>query len=132
MYRVNGEGLSANILKQLDSWEQMITKHRDRFPELMAEWENPARAYQLRYLARRAVRLKNGKMAVSFVHRALATHKSIIFAEPNRTISTLGAAYLLRLLPISFYDRCESWGLKLAGLSHQIRIARDRFSVKFA
>ena len=132
LYRVNGEGLSAKILKQLDSWEQMIAKHRDRIPELMAEWENPARAYQLRYLARRAVRLKNGNMAVSLVNRALATDWSIIFAEPSRTILTLVAAYLLKLLPLSFYARCETWGLKLTGLMHQIRIARDRLSFKFA
>ena len=132
LYRVNAAGLSANILKQLDSWEQMITKHHVRFPELMAEWENLARAYQLRYLARRAVRLKDGDMAVSLVNQALATHWSIIFAEPSRTILTLGAAYLLKLLPLSFYDRCETLGLKLTGLMHQMQIVRDRFKLKYA
>ena len=132
LYRVNGEGLSANILKQLDSWEQMITKHRDRLPELVAAWENPARAYQLRYLARRAVRLKNGNMAVKLVNRALATHSSIIFAEPSRTILTLVAAYLLNFLPLAVYARFETWGLKLTGLMHQIQIVRDRLNFKFA
>lgn len=132
LYRVNGEGLSANILKQLDSWEQMISKHRDRLPELVAAWENPARAYQLRYLARRAVRLKNGNMAVKLVNRALATHSSIIFAEPSRTILTVIAAYLLNFLPLAVYERFETWGLKLTGLMHQIQIVRDRLNFKFA
>jgi glycosyltransferase involved in cell wall biosynthesis len=132
LYRVNGEGLSANILKQLDSWEQFISKHRNRLPQLMVEWENPARAYQLRYLARRAIRLKDGKMAVKLVNRALATHWSIIFAEPNRTLLTLGAAYLLNLLPLSWYGQFENSALKMTGLMHRVRIFRDRFKLKYA
>lgn len=122
LYRVNGEGLSANLLKQFDSWEQMVKKHRDRSPQLLAEWENPARAYQLRYLARRAVRLKNGEMAVKLTHQALATHWQIILGEPSRTTQTLLAAYLLKLLPLSFYQGCEGFALTLTGFSHQLRI----------
>ncbi len=125
LYRVNGEGLSANILKQLDSWEQMITKHRDRYPKLLAKWENPARAYQLRYLARRAVRLKEGTMAVKLTHQALATHWKIISSEPNRTILTLAAAYMLYCLPVSFYQQCENFALQLTGFSHKLRILSE-------
>ena len=132
LYRVNGEGLSANVLKQLDSWEQMITKHRELSPGLLAKWENPARAYQLRYLARRAVRLKEGKMAVKFTLRALETHWKIIFSEPNRTISTLAAAYMLYCLPVSFYQQCENFALQIAGYSHKLRILRDTIAVKYA
>ena len=128
LYRVNEEGLSANVLKQLDSWEQMITKHRYHFPELITQWKNPARAYQLRYLARRAIRLKDGKMAVKLVKRALVVHWSIVFAEPSRTVLTLGAAYLLKFLPLSFYESLEVSGLKLIGLMHRIRIFRDRLT----
>lgn len=132
LYRVNGEGLSANVLKQYDSWEQMVTKHRDRSPELLAQYENPARAFQLRYLARRAVRLKNGTMAVNLTHRALATHWQIILSEPNRTVQTIIAAYLLRLLPLSFYQGCEGFALKLTGVSQKLHILRDRFAVQVA
>jgi hypothetical protein len=132
LYRVNGEGLSANVLKQLDSWEQVIAKHRQYFPELLAQWEKPARAYQLRYLARRAVRLKDGAMAVKLVNRALATHWQIIFSEPNRTLLTLAAAYLLKLLPLSFYIQFETFGLKFTGLMHKIRIIRDSLRPKYA
>ncbi|MGF1539923.1 MAG: glycosyltransferase family 2 protein [Pleurocapsa sp.] len=131
LYRVNGEGLSANVLKQYDSWQQMIDKHRDRSPQLLAEWENPAKAYQLRYLARRAVRLKNGTMAVKLAHQALATHWQIILTEPSRTIQTLLAAYLLQLLPLSFYQGCEGLALKLTGVGQQLRILSDRAGVQF-
>ena len=129
-YRVNGEGLSANIMKQLKSWEQMITKHRDRSPELLAQWESPARAYQLRYLARRAVRLKDGKMAVKLTHQALQTHWKIIFSEPNRTLMTLAAAYMLYALPVSFYQQCENFALQLTGISHKLRILSETISFK--
>lgn len=132
LYRVNAEGLSANILKQLDSWEQVITKHRHHLPELVAQWEKPARAYQMRYLARRAVRLKDGSMAVKLINRALATHWLIVLAEPNRTLLTLAAAYLLKLLPLSFYNQFETWTLKLTGLMHRMRITRDRQKLKYA
>ena len=132
LYRVNGEGLSANVLQQYDSWEQMITKHRNRSAELLAKWENSARAFQLRYLARRAVRLKNGKMAVNLTHQALATHWQIVLNEPSRTLQTLLAAYLLKLLPLSFYQGCENLALKLTGISQQLHILRDRFKIQFA
>ena len=126
LYRVNSEGLSANVLKQYDSWEQMINKHRDRHAQLLAEWENPARAFQLRYLARRAVRLKNGNMAVNLTHQALATHWQIILSEPTRTIQTLLAAYLLKLLPSSLYQEWESLALKLIGITQKLHILRDQ------
>ena len=127
LYRVNGEGLSANVMKQFDSWEQMISKHRSSFPELLAEWENPARAYQLRYLARRAVRLKDGKMAVKLTHQALQTHWQIVLSEPNRTILTLIAAYMLYVFPLTFYRQCENLALQITGMSHKFRILRDQF-----
>jgi hypothetical protein len=132
LYRVNGEGLSANVLKQLDSWEQVIAKHRQHSPELLAQWEKPARAYQLRYLARRAVRLKDGFMAVKLVNRALATHWQIIFTEPSRTLLTLAAAYLLKIMPLSFYIQFETFGLKFTGLMHKMRINRDVINPKYA
>lgn len=132
LYRVNGEGLSANILKQLDSWEQFIAKHRDLLPEIMTQWENPARAYQLRYLARRAIRLKDSHMAVKLINQALMTHWLIIFSEPSRTLLTLVAAYLLRLLPLSLYTQFENSALKLTGTIHRLRILRDRATLGFA
>lgn len=60
LYRVNSSGLSANLLKQLNSWEQVLEKTQSYAPELMAEWKNLAKAYRLRYLARSAVRLQAG------------------------------------------------------------------------
>jgi glycosyltransferase involved in cell wall biosynthesis len=126
LYRVNSEGLSANILKQLDSWEKVIDKHRTKFPELVQRWENLARAYQLRYLARRAVRLKDGFMAVQLVNRALLTNWQILVSEPRRTFLTATAAYLLCYFPASLYFWIESIALKAIGFLQKLKILRER------
>lgn len=125
LYRVNAGGLSASIFKQLASWENVIAKTRTYTPDLLATWENMARAYQLRYLARRAVRLQQGKLAVEFVYRALKTHWQIILLEPNRTILTLIAAYCLWLLPQNWYRNLEASAIALTGTMQQQRISQE-------
>ncbi len=125
LYRVNAGGLSASIFKQLASWENVIAKTRTYAPDLLATWENMARAYQLRYLARRAVRLQDGKLAVELVYRALRTHWQIILLEPNRTILTLIAAYCLWLLPQNWYRNLEASAIALTGTMQQQRISQE-------
>lgn len=122
LYRVNSGGLSASVFKQLDSWEKVIEKTRSYAPELVAQWENPARAYQLRYLARRAITLKDGSTAVKLFHRALATHWRILLEEPQRTILSGAAAYLLWLLPQSFYSQLEALSLKVTGAAQKRKV----------
>ncbi|NEO69728.1 glycosyltransferase family 2 protein [Moorena sp. SIO3H5] len=107
LYRINTQGLSANLLKQFESLEQMIEKTRSYAPKLTSRWENISRAYQLRYLARSAVRLKVGSDAVRLIHRSLSNHWRILLEQPRRTILTLIAAYMLWLLPKSLYAQIE-------------------------
>jgi glycosyltransferase involved in cell wall biosynthesis len=128
LYRVNAGGLSANIFKQLESWEQVITKTRTYAPDIVAQWEQRARAYQLRYLSRRAVRLKNGVIAVQLVHQALRTHWKILWEEPQRTLVTLAAAYLLFLLPKPIYRWSEAIALKITGASQKRQILQEGLS----
>ncbi len=112
LYRVNSEGLSANLLKQFDFLEAVIEKTRTYAPELIAQWEKPTRAYSLRYLARSAVRMKSGSTATNLMHRALSNHWKMILEQPRRTLLTLGAAYVLNLLPQSVYDQVEGLLIK--------------------
>ncbi len=107
MYRVNSAGLSASLLPQLASWEQMIEKTRSYAPSLIAQSAKQARSYQLRYLARSALRLQAGVMAVKLIHQALIAHWQIILEEPRPTFLTWVAAYILCLLP-RLYSRIES------------------------
>ncbi|MBD0302049.1 MAG: glycosyltransferase family 2 protein [Tolypothrix sp. T3-bin4] len=128
LYRVNSGGLSANLLKQLDSWELAISRARLYAPEIVNQCETLARAYQLRYLARRAVTLQDGAMAVKLVNRALATNWRILFKEPRRTLLTLGAAYLVLLLPESLYGQIEAFALKRTGANQRRRILQGQSS----
>jgi glycosyltransferase involved in cell wall biosynthesis len=115
LYRLNAAGLSASLYGQLDSWEAMIAKLRRYSPEILASWERPARAYQLRYLARQAIRLRDGRAATRLLHRALRTHGRIALAEPVRTLATAGAAWLLYLLPQPLYRGVEAVANRIIG-----------------
>lgn len=115
LYRLNAGGLSAQLLKQLESWEQMIEKIRQYAPEFLAKWESLARAYQLRYLARQSIRLKDGAMAVKLFNQALGSDARIIVQEPARTILTAGAAYTLWILPSTLYQWIENVAHVLVG-----------------
>lgn len=126
LYRVNSGGLSASLLKQLEYLEKVIELTRSYAPELIAKWENPAKAYQLRYLARSAVRLQSGSMAVKLINQALATYWRIVVESPRRTLMTLAAAYLLWLLPQSFYSQIEGMAGKITGATQKKRITQDQ------
>lgn len=126
LYRVNSSGLSANILQQLDSWEQVIEKTRSYAPKIVTRWEKQARAYQLQYLARNAVRLQAGSMAVKLINRALATNLCILLEAPRSTLLTLAAAYFLLLLPQSLYSQIEALALNNTGATQKRRILQDQ------
>ncbi len=129
LYRVNTEGLSAQIMKQYQSWEQVIVKTHAYAPDLVDQWEKPARAFQLRYLARRAVRLKDAPMAVKLANDAISTHWPIILREPSRTVLTLAAAYSMALLPKALYSSLEQLGLQAVGWLQRLRIKRQSSAV---
>lgn len=130
-YRLNHGGLSANLLKQLASWEQMITKARRYAPKLLKKHENLARAYQLRYLARQAIRMEDGAMAAKLATKALQTSPRILKDETGRTISTLSAAYMQWLLPAMCYHWCESLGQWTIGHIQKFKISNDGVAAKF-
>ncbi|MEL6753031.1 MAG: oligosaccharide flippase family protein [Pseudomonadota bacterium] len=67
-----------------------------------ARWAKTAEAYQLRYLARRCVRMGDGAMAWSLMKDALKANADILWQEPAKSLTTLGAAAVLRFLPSSF------------------------------
>jgi glycosyltransferase involved in cell wall biosynthesis len=125
LYRLNSGGLSASLFQQRESWEQVIEKTRDYASDFIEKWEHLARAYQLRYLARQAIRLYDGKTAVHFVQRALASDAAILVQEPGRTLLTMTAAYLLWLSPKGLYRACEATAQKLIGMIQSRRIRKD-------
>jgi glycosyltransferase involved in cell wall biosynthesis len=126
LYRVNSGGLSASLLNQFEALQKVIETTRSYAPELIVQWENPTKAYQLRYLARSAVRLKAGSMAVQLMHQALAAHWQLVLEQPRRTLMTLAAAYLLWLLPQPLYSQIEAVASKMTAAAQKRRILQEQ------
>ncbi|MEQ1648627.1 MAG: glycosyltransferase [Hyphomicrobiaceae bacterium] len=123
-YRVAQGGLSANTDKQLESWQRFRAKVKCYAPHLDATAGNRAEAYQLRYLARRAVMAGDGKKALQLMARALGLSPQIVREEPARTLATLGAAAVIRALPRPISQALMSQGMTTAGQMNRRVLAR--------
>lgn len=109
-YRVNDSGLSADVEKQYSSWKHAVMLNKASDPKFFKQFYSLAKAYQLRYLARRAVQSKSKLTAFKLIHQALFCNYRIIFQEPNRTIMTLCCAWL-KFLPSKLYSRIEKFAM---------------------
>ena len=105
-YRVNAEGLSANTEKQFKAWHTAIWTIAAQHSSAKNLF-SLAKAYQLRYLARRAVQSGDRWTALRLVHKALVVNPKIAIQEPARTLSTYICS-VLRLLPSRWYEQLES------------------------
>lgn len=114
-YRIVGGGLSANIVRQFESWQRAINKARDYAPVLLARHEAAATAYQLRYLARRAIQLGDYGFARSLTWQAIARYPAILLEEPRKSFVTAMAALATKLMPPSWISRAARRKLGKAG-----------------
>ncbi|MCF2949655.1 glycosyltransferase [Paraglaciecola aquimarina] len=105
-YRVNEGGLSANLKKQYTSWCLAMAKNHQANPMFFKRYLSLARAYQLRYLARRAIRSGDSWQAIKLVHHALLIQPKIAIEEPSRTLITYVCA-LISILPRTLYKTLE-------------------------
>ena len=97
-YRIIPGALSANVVKQYLSWTKMLRKLEKYAPGFVAKHGNTARAYQLRYLARRSVQLGNFELARDFMKKAFNLQPRILTEEPRKTLTTTGAVALGAIL----------------------------------
>lgn len=97
-YRINQGGLSAATHRQFASWERMIAKLRPLDEELFNTFAPLARAYQHRYLCRRAISDLDRDTASEWCAEWLATSKWTFVEEPRKSMTTLLAVLMLRLL----------------------------------
>lgn len=126
LYRLSSGGLSASAVKQLEALESVIEKTRSYAPEVINRCEHIARAYHLRYTARRVITLGDGATAVKLFHKVIATYWRILLEEPHRTLLTGVAAYLLFLLPKSLYQQLQNLALKIVATRQQLRIQQKQ------
>lgn len=104
-YRINPHGLSAAAGRQYDSWERMVEKLTPLAPAFFAAHGASARAYQLRYLARRAVSAGDGVQALDLALRGLRVSRQPLRAEPVKSLVTLAAALALRVFGTTILRR---------------------------
>ncbi len=97
-YRIIPGALSANVVKQYLSWTKMLRKLRSYAPDFVEEYGDTAKAYQLRYLARRSVQLGNYELAQDFMSKAVALTPKMVFQEPRKTAVTAAAIAAGKLL----------------------------------
>ena len=107
LYRVNPGGLSANVDAQLASWERMFARIRSISPDFARRHGPAARAYQLRYLARRAVSARKGGAAMKLMLRSLIESRTPLWREPVKTLATLSASAALTCCGGRLYARLE-------------------------
>jgi len=91
-YRVGGGGLSSQVVRQYQSWEQVVARLSSYAADFASAHVGRARAYQLRYLARRAVQLGDPGMALSLLREAFAGSRKPLLEEPVKTLVTVAAA----------------------------------------
>lgn len=113
-YRVNAGGLSANVVKQFDSWTYVRDKVRSLSPAFARRWEASAEAFQLRYLARRAIRMRDQKLALDLAWKSLRKAPLAVLGEPVKTATTIAAALALRIVPETVYEKLENLALSNA------------------
>ena len=111
-YRILPEGVAGNPERKQQNFERGLERVRAYAPEFIAEHEGAIRAYHLRYLARRLIHAGRGRAACSYGHRALAAHPRLLMEEPARTLSTLGAAYLLTVLPEPVFEPIKRFAVR--------------------
>ena len=108
LYRLNGTGLSADTARQLESWERMVAKLAPLAPEFFARHTPAARAYQLRYLCRRAVSARDAARARALALQGARASLRPLAEEPARTLVTWAAALTLGLAGSDRFARAEA------------------------
>lgn len=97
-YRIVGGGLSANVVRQYESWDRMLDKTATYAPEFIAKYGNKARAYQLRYLARRSIQMGDAAFALHLLKDGARFSMEPLWQEPLKTLETIAAACVARTL----------------------------------
>ena len=112
-YRIQAQGLSANLEKQFASWTRVRDKVADLAPRFYAKNGNAAEAYQLRYLARRAFVMGEGPVAAKLMRRSLKKSRVPLNEEPLKTLQTWVASELQNLFGFSARKQMSLQGKKV-------------------
>lgn len=98
-YRVRENSASSNVGNQMNSLESLFNKTKTYAPELVRDYGELCKAYNLRFMARRSFKDGNNFIALQYFKMAVNTDKRIFLEEPKKTSVTLIAIVLSLLLP---------------------------------
>ena len=99
-YRTSRAGLSSDLERMRLGWEGMVARVARYAPAVVARHGRAARAAQLRYLARRALRLGLApETSLAYLRAALGTDWRIALRDPYGVAGTAAVALARRLLP---------------------------------
>ena len=97
-YRISAGGLSAATHKQFASWERLVAKLRPLRPALFDRHAALARAYQYRYLCRRAISDLDADTAAHWAGEWFATSRWTFIEEPRKSLTTWAAVKALQFM----------------------------------
>lgn len=98
-YRLNNEGLSADVDKQFKTWSVLLLKVEGYAPCFAKQYGPIAKTFQYRYLARRCVFQGQGKLALTLMWKAFQTKPLTLMQEFRKTLETSIASLVLATLP---------------------------------
>lgn len=107
-YRTNPGGLSSKLHHMEAGWNQFIENARTLVPDLVNQHYAAAKAAQLKYLARRALRLKGPpSVSADFMTRSLQADWTILLKDPIKSILLTIAIYGLSLITFGNPNRTK-------------------------
>ncbi len=124
-YRLRADEQPDALHAQLAAWRVMVAKVVEYAPEFIRREMPTARAYQLRYLARQAVRMNRGGDAMKLCWLAVRSYPGLLWRETGRTCSTMVAALALVALPGRLFKRLQVLAQARLGAWQQRQIERE-------
>ncbi len=89
-YRTSNTGLSADLYRMEAGWNALVLQAKTYAPEMVQQNFALTQAIHLRYLARRAIRLKAPtQVGIDFMTRSLRSRWQLVMLQPRRTLLTL-------------------------------------------
>lgn len=106
-YRIVPDSIAGSPEAKQAAFERGVERVRSYAPVLIDKHLRAARAYHLRFLARRLIEAGDGRGAVAYVNRSIGAWPRILLEDTRRTIVSVGGAYALLLLPKFVYGAAK-------------------------
>lgn len=107
LYRMNPMGMSTNLADHHAHMLRVIEKIQTYDPAFIAEHASLIKAYNVKYLARTALRFHNGPQALGLMRQAFSYDWRILLSAPRASILILGLGVLFTVCPPQLTARLD-------------------------